>query len=83
MPFVVYILQCADQTFYVGSTNNIEKRLHQHNYLKTGAKYTRGRRPVTLIYGEEYKTVGEARSREYVLKQLTREEKLVLLDLSL
>ncbi len=78
MSFTVYILQCADDTLYIGSTNNLEKRLHQHNHLKSGARYTKARRPVTLAYSETCETVGEARSREYQLKQLTREEKLRL-----
>lgn len=78
MSYAVYILKCADQTLYVGSTNDLEKRLHQHNHLKSGARYTKGRRPVSLLYSEVYETVGEARSREYVIKQLTREEKLHL-----
>lgn len=75
---MVYILECADQTLYVGSTNNIKKRLIAHNSLKSGARYTKARRPVTMIYTEFCETWGQALSREYQIKQLTREEKLAL-----
>ena len=78
MLFFVYILQCSDQTLYVGSTNDLEKRLHAHNNLKSGAHYTKIRRPVTLVYSETCETFAESRSREAELKRLTREEKLQL-----
>lgn len=77
--YSIYILQCADTTLYIGSTNNLEKRLHQHNNLKSGAHYTKIRRPVTLVYSEPVGTLGEARSRELAVKKLTREEKLDLI----
>ncbi len=77
--YFVYIVECADQTLYIGSTNNIEKRLHAHNHLKSGAHYTKIRRPVKLVYFEKCKSVGEARSREYMIKQSTRDEKLKLI----
>ncbi len=76
---VVYILECADKTLYVGCTNNLEKRLHQHNHLKSGAHYTKIRRPVALVYSENFKTLGRARHREHELKKLRREEKIALL----
>lgn len=79
MPFTTYILECSDLTLYVGSTNNLEKRLHQHNNLKSGANYTKGRRPVRVVYSETCETFKEARQREYQLKCLTRAEKLKLL----
>ena len=79
MPYFVYILRCADSTLYVGSTDNVEKRLHAHNDLKSGARYTSSRRPVRLVYTEECASKGEALSREYELKQLRRSEKLALL----
>lgn len=81
MPYSVYILECADTTLYIGSTNDLEKRLHQHNTAKTGAKYTRARRPVNLVYSEEVGELGAARSREAELKRLTRAEKLDLIRL--
>lgn len=73
----VYILKCSDGTLYTGYTNNLEKRLKVHNSGK-GAKYTRCRLPVELIYYEEYETKSEAMKREYIIKQLTREEKIKL-----
>ena len=78
--YFAYILQCADQTFYCGSTNNLEKRLHEHNNAKNGAHYTKIRRPVKLIYKETGLTLGEARKREYSLKKLKRREKLLLIE---
>ena len=62
--FTVYILECADKTLYVGCTNDLEKRLNQHNNLKSGAHYTKIRRPVALRYTESFKTLLEARGRE-------------------
>jgi putative endonuclease len=76
--FYTYILRCADDTLYVGSTNNLEKRMHQHNNAKAGAHYTKIRRPVVLVYSEKCKTLGEARSREAAIKRLTRAKKLEL-----
>ncbi|EKD92978.1 MAG: hypothetical protein ACD_28C00285G0005 [uncultured bacterium] len=80
MPFLVYMLECADRTLYVGSTNNLEKRLHQHNHLKSGATYTKGRRPVRVVYQETHATFREARQRECQIKCLTRAEKLKLVQ---
>ncbi len=74
----VYILQCADKTLYVGATNDLEKRLHQHNNLKGGAHYTKIRRPVKLLYSEKFRTLKRARAREVSIKHLKREEKLEL-----
>ena len=76
--FYVYILQCADKTYYIGSTNDLEKRLHAHNYLKSGAHYTKIRRPVKLVYQQKCRTYSKVRAREGELKQLTREEKTAL-----
>ncbi len=73
-----YILRCADGTLYCGWTNNLEKRLKTHNSGK-GAKYTRCRLPVELVYYEEFETSSEAQSREYKIKTLSREEKLSLI----
>ena len=77
--YYVYILECADTTLYVGSTPNIKKRLHQHNFLKSGAHYTKIRRPVVLLYTEQVTTYKEARAREAALKRLSREKKLTLI----
>lgn len=77
--FFVYILECADKTLYIGSTNDLEKRLHQHNNSKSGAHYTKIRRPVVLKYSEKFETYADARKREGELKRLTRIEKLALI----
>ena len=74
-----YILKCADDTLYCGWTNDLEKRLEAHNSGK-GAKYTRSRLPVELIYYEEFETKEEAMSREYHIKKLPREKKLELIN---
>ena len=79
MTWVVYILKCADDTLYVGSTNDLEKRLHAHNNLKSGAHYTKIRRPVTLVYSETCETFAESRSKEAELKRLSRPEKLTVI----
>jgi putative endonuclease len=80
MPFTVYILRCADGTLYVGCTNNLEKRLHEHNHLKSGAHYTKIRRPVVLVYSEKCKTLAKGRAREAAIKRLSRAEKLQLIS---
>ena len=77
--YFTYILECADKSFYVGCTNNLEKRLEQHNNSKAGAHYTKIRRPVTLKYSETFKTLREARRREVEIKGWSREKKLRLL----
>jgi len=69
-----YIVECADGSFYCGWTNDLEKRIKAHNEGK-GAKYTKPRLPVKLVYFEEFDTKEEAMSREYHIKQLTRAEK--------
>lgn len=79
MDYFVYILKCKDKTLYIGYTNNLEKRLKAHNESKTGAKYTKGRRPVKLIYSEKFKTLSEALKREAKLKNFTKKEKLELI----
>jgi putative endonuclease len=74
----VYLLQCADGTLYGGYTTDLQKRLAAHNSGK-GAKYTRSRLPVELVYWEECPTKEAAMSREWQLKHLTREKKLELI----
>ena len=69
-----YILECKDGTYYTGWTNNLEKRLKDHNEGR-GAKYTKARLPVFLIYYEEFQTKEEAMRREYAIKHMTRGEK--------
>ncbi|MFA6094348.1 MAG: GIY-YIG nuclease family protein [Candidatus Paceibacterota bacterium] len=79
MSFYTYILRCSDDTLYTGITNDLEKRLQAHNELKTGARYTKARRPVVLAYSEKFETKSEAMKRECTLKKLTRSEKLKLI----
>lgn len=78
MAFFVYILECSDKTYYIGSTNDLKKRLYQHNFHKSAAHYTKIRRPVFLKYSETYNTLREARRREAALKSLERKEKELL-----
>ena len=80
MEHYVYILECSDKTLYTGYTNNLEKRILSHNELKTGARYTKSRRPVKLIYSEKYKTKSESLKREIAIKKLNRGEKLKLIN---
>ena len=76
---VVYMLRCADGSLYTGWTNDLPKRLKTHSAGK-GGKYTRSRLPVELVYTEYFSTPREARSREWHIKQLSRAEKLRLLE---
>lgn len=71
MKFYVYILFCADGTYYTGWTTDVQKRVQTHNKGK-GAKYTRGRRPVKLLWYDAFNTKSEAMKKEYALKQLSR-----------
>ena len=74
-----YIVKCADGTLYTGWTNCLKKRMKAHNEGKTGAKYTKTKRPVTLVYYEGFLTKEEAMRREYQIKQLARNKKLDLM----
>ena len=76
-----YILQCSDGTYYTGWTNNLQNRVATHNSGK-GAKYTRARLPVQLVYYEEYATKSEAMKRECAIKRLSRKEKEKLISAS-
>ena len=78
--YFAYLLQCNDGTFYAGSTNDLVKRLHQHNNAKNGAHYTKIRRPVVLKYSESFATYAEARTREAEFKRMSREEKMKLIQ---
>ena len=78
----VYIVQCADATYYTGWTNDLKKRIEAHNAGK-GAKYTKSRRPVQLVYYETYATKSKAMAREYAIKQLSRQEKAQLIKAGL
>ncbi len=81
--FFVYLLRCSDGTLYCGWTTDIKRRLEAHNSdkaSKRGAKYTRARRPVELVYFEELDSKSSAMKREYEIKQLSRAEKLRLIN---
>ena len=79
MKYFVYILECSDQTLYVGCTNNLERRILEHNNSKRGAHYTKIRRPVVLKYSETFATLKEARKREAEIKSWDRKKKLELI----
>ena len=70
-----YILKCKDGSLYTGWTNDLEQRVAAHNTGK-GAKYTKARRPVELVYFEEFETKEQAMKREYAIKQMARKDKL-------
>jgi len=74
----VYLLQCSDGSLYTGSTNDLERRVKEHNGSKRGARYTKTRRPVVLKYFEKCRTLAKARSREAEIKRMTRGEKIKL-----
>lgn len=77
--YYLYILQCADKTLYSGITVNLEHRIIQHNSSRLGAKYTRGRRPVKLVYFKAYRNRSSASKAESKLKKISRSEKLKLI----
>ena len=79
MMFYAYILKCADDTLYVGCTNDLDKRLRQHNHAKSGAHYTKIRRPVELVHSERFRTYSKARAREGEWKRFSRLKKLTLI----
>lgn len=74
----VYILKCADDTLYTGITTHLARRLEEHNSSGKGAKYTRARRPVELVYSECAENRSEATQREYVIKQMSQAQKIAL-----
>jgi len=76
----MYVVRCSDGTLYTGITNNINRRLHEHNNTSKGARYTRYRRPVELIYKIEYSTRSDALRAEYKFKRLKRSEKLRVIN---
>ena len=75
----VYIVQCSDKSLYTGITVDIDRRVLEHNTSNKGAKYTRPRRPVQLVYSEAYEDRSSASKRESAIKKLSRAEKLTLL----
>lgn len=77
--YYVYILKCADKTFYTGITTDVERRVAEHNESKLGAKYTSFRRPVNLVYAEKFTDRSSASKEEARIKKLSREEKIKLI----
>ncbi|WP_419768830.1 GIY-YIG nuclease family protein [Arcobacter sp.] len=80
MSYFVYILECCDGSLYTGITTDVTKRLDEHNYSDKGAKYTKARRPVKLLYEESSSDRSSASKREYAIKKLTRIKKLQLIN---
>jgi len=79
--YFVYILKCADETLYTGISTELERRIEEHNDSDKGAKYTRVRRPVRLVYSEEHPDRSAASKREYeIKKKMSRAEKLKLIE---
>jgi len=76
----VYLVRCQDATLYCGIAKDLEKRLAEHNSSDKGAKYTRGRRPVQLVYAEEVASRAKATQREGRIKRMSRTEKMVLIQ---
>ena len=78
--YYVYIVKCSDETLYTGIATELERRVEEHNGSDKGAKYTRVRRPVTLVYSEEYPDRSTASKREYeIKKKMNRVEKLLMI----
>lgn len=78
--YYLYILQCADGTLYTGITTDLERRVEEHNGSTLGAKYTRGRRPVQLVFSKPFLTRSAASQAEFRLKKLSRSQKLGLIS---
>lgn len=77
--YYLYILECADQTLYTGITVDLERRVLEHNTSKVGAKYTKARRPVQLLYSKKFRNRSLASRAEIKVKRLSRMEKLNLI----
>lgn len=80
MKYYFYILRCSDNSLYCGQTNNLERRVREHNvYTNRSAKYLRGRTPVKLVYFEQFSTLQEAMKREFQIKKWTKAKKEALI----
>jgi len=82
MGYYVYIVKCSDATLYTGITTDLTRRLDEHNNSPKGAKYTKVRRPVELVYSEKHEDRSSASKREYIIKKLSRMKKEALIDKS-
>ena len=80
MSYFVYILECSDKTLYTGIATDVVRRLDEHNNSDKGAKYTKIRRPLKLVYSEESENRSSASKREYEIKKLPRQKKLELIN---
>lgn len=78
----LYVLRCADDTFYTGTTTDITRRINEHNTKKCGAKYTKTRRPVELIFWLDFENRSQAQKAEYKFKKLTRTQKEKIINAS-
>ena len=77
--YYLYLLRCSDNSLYCGQTNNLKRRIKEHNDVSSKSKYTRSRRPVKLVYFEKYKTVNEVLKREFEIKRMTKIKKEALI----
>ena len=82
MHYFIYILRCSDDTLYTGITTDIDRRIKEHNTSLKGAKYTRYRRPVKLVYKEKQEDKSSALKREHEIKKMPRKGKLLLIERS-
>ncbi len=80
MAYFIYILRCSDNTLYTGITTDLARRVDEHNHSPKGAKYTKVRRPVTLVYNERVADRSSASKREYSIKKMSRVAKLELIN---
>ena len=78
--FYVYIVECADGTLYTGWTNDVEKRINEHNGGRSGAKYTRSRRPVRLLFVKECLSLSDALKEEARIKRMSKAQKIQMID---
>lgn len=77
--YFIYLLRCSDNSLYCGQTKDLQRRIKEHNSIDSKSKYTRTRRPVSLVYFEKYKTVNEALKREFEIKKMTKARKEMLI----
>lgn len=75
----LYVVRCADGSLYTGVTTDLNRRLHEHNFTKRGAKYTRSRRPVKMMWSKKYQDRSSAQSAEYNFKKLLHKQKLEII----
>jgi len=79
--YFVYMVRCSDNTLYTGITTDLERRITEHNTSDKGAKYTKARRPVTLVYSEKHADRSSASKREFSIKKMTKSNKQLLIDI--